>query len=70
MKPTVGKNDSEGGRGNRSIARYRGDMTIADPTLRKGERQRNVMEGDPSYKGAARVDAGKARSFSKPMRKG
>ena len=70
MKPRVGVNDSQGGQGNRSIARYRDDWSIQDPTLRKGERKRNVSYDDPNYKGAARVDTGNARSFSKPMKRG
>ena len=71
MKPRVGVNDSQGGQGNRSIARYRSDDgNIADPTLRKGERKRHESDGDPSFRGAGRVDTGNARSFSKPMRRG
>lgn len=63
MKPTVGKNDSTAGQGNRVISRYQGTLTIKDPERRK-EARRVVMK-DPGWSGTGTVKASSARSFSR-----
>ena len=63
MKPTVGKNDSTAGQGNRVISRYQGTLTIKDPKRAKAARK--VVMRDPGWSGTGTVKASSARSFSK-----